>query len=40
MRMTGNVEYKCKKCGWRYNGDMSHMYVILKHKKKHGEDNG
>ena len=38
--ILGNVKvnYKCEDCGWKYDGDLSHMYVALKHKDKHEEE--
>ena len=31
------VTFQCKKCKWRYDGDMEHLYIVLKHYKEHGE---
>lgn len=27
--------FRCKHCDWTYEGDTSHIYVILKHNKRH-----
>lgn len=32
------VKFDCQDCGWKYNGDMQHLYVALKHKDKHEEE--
>jgi len=29
------VTFQCKECKWRYDGDMEHLYIVLKHKKAH-----
>lgn len=29
------VKYDCEDCQWKYRGDMSHLYVVLKHKDVH-----
>ena len=31
------VTFQCKKCKWRYDGDMEHLYIVLKHNKQHGK---
>ena len=33
----GKVTFQCKKCKWRYDGDLEHLYIVLKHNKEHGK---
>ena len=33
----GKVTFQCKKCKWRYDGDMEHLYIVFKHNKQHGK---
>ena len=33
------VTFQCKKCKWRYDGDMEHLYIVLKHNKVHKEND-
>ena len=30
-----NITFQCKHCKWRYDGDMKHLYIVLKHNKQH-----
>ena len=29
------VTFQCKHCKWRYDGDMKHLYIVLKHRRQH-----
>ena len=31
------VTFQCKKCKWRYDGDLEHLYIVFKHNKEHGK---
>ena len=29
------VNFVCSKCGWKWSGDLSRMWIVMKHEKKH-----
>lgn len=31
----GTLDYRCPDCEWKFSGDISKIYVILKHRKSH-----
>ena len=35
LEELGKLNYKCPDCKWTFDGDISKLYVILKHRKSH-----